>query len=264
MKLLGIIIKFLNKIIMALENKKLSSYDDLASANVDTTTKLVVLTGTTKVNNNLPVTNFIEDSLTSISTVKPLSAKQGKVLKTAVDLKETIANVTSGLATKAPTTNPTGGINNYAPKESPTFTGSVTVPTGTNYSHAVNFGQLGKKIDYIHLSSIGYTPLSAPAIGDYYYNIGGQLVLTWNGSLWTGLTNDKMESLLYIKPGLDGELYKWDRVNFLTRIADNSFLVRSAGPVFSSVQTFADNAAAAVLPTGTVYKTPTGVLMIKY
>ena len=73
-----------------------------------------------------------------------------------------------------------------------------------------------------------------------------------------------MESLLYIKPGLDGELYKWDRVNFLTRIADNSFLVRSAGPVFSSVQTFADNAAAAVLPTGTVYKTPTGVLMIKY
>lgn len=88
---LGIIIKFLNKIIMALENKKLSSYDDLASANIDTTTKIVVLTGATKVNNNLPVTNFIEDTLTSTSTVKPLSAKQGKALQ---DSKAPIANPT--------------------------------------------------------------------------------------------------------------------------------------------------------------------------
>lgn len=76
---------------MALENKKLSAYDDLASANIDTTTKLVVLTGSTKVNNNLPVTNFIEDSLTSTSVVKPLSAKQGKALQ---DTKAPIANPT--------------------------------------------------------------------------------------------------------------------------------------------------------------------------
>lgn len=88
---LRITIKFLNKIIMALENKKLSSYDDLASANIDTTTKIVVLTGATKVNNNLPVTNFIEDTLTSTSTVKPLSAKQGKALQ---DSKAPIANPT--------------------------------------------------------------------------------------------------------------------------------------------------------------------------
>ena len=76
---------------MALENKKLSSYNDLASANIDATTKLVVLTGATKVNNNLPVTNFIEDTLTSTSTVKPLSAKQGKALQ---DTKAPIANPT--------------------------------------------------------------------------------------------------------------------------------------------------------------------------
>ena len=91
MKLLEIIIKFLNKIIMALENKKLSSYDDLASANIDATTKLVVLTGATKVNSNLPVVNFIEDTLTSTSVVKPLSAKQGKALQ---DTKAPIANPT--------------------------------------------------------------------------------------------------------------------------------------------------------------------------
>jgi hypothetical protein len=30
------------------------------------------------------------------------------------------------------------------------------------------------------------------------------------------------------------------------------------------LQTFSDNTAAASLPIGTVYKTPTGVLMIKY
>ena len=76
---------------MALENKKLSSYDDLASANIDTTTKLVVLTGATKVNSNLPVVNFIEDTLTSASVVKPLSAKQGKALQ---DTKAPIANPT--------------------------------------------------------------------------------------------------------------------------------------------------------------------------
>lgn len=91
MKLFKLIVLLLNKIIMALENKKLSAYDDLASANIDTTTKLVVLTGATKVNNNLPVTNFIEDSLTSTSVVKPLSAKQGKALQ---DTKAPIASPT--------------------------------------------------------------------------------------------------------------------------------------------------------------------------
>jgi hypothetical protein len=91
MKLSKLIIKFLNKIIMALQNKKLSEYDDLLSSNIDATTKLVVLTGSTKVNANLPVTNFIEDTLTSISPFKPLSANQGKLLQ---DNKAPISNPT--------------------------------------------------------------------------------------------------------------------------------------------------------------------------
>lgn len=171
MKLLKTILRFLNKIIMALENKKLSAYGDLASANIDTTTKLVVLTGATKINANLPVTNFIEDSLTSTSVVKPLSANQGKVLKTAVDLKETIANVTSGLATKAPTTNPTGGINNYAPKESPTFTGNVVVPVGDSANEAVNKSQLDLKESAYILLPVNTAGLTNETPTDKHFGI---------------------------------------------------------------------------------------------
>ena len=52
----------------------------------------------------------IVDNLTSTATTKPLSANQGKVLKTAVDAK--------------------------APLASPAFTGSATVAAGTDYTTA--------------------------------------------------------------------------------------------------------------------------------
>ena len=52
----------------------------------------------------------IVDNLTSTATTKPLSANQGKALKTAVDAK--------------------------APLASPTFTGSATVAAGTDYTTA--------------------------------------------------------------------------------------------------------------------------------
>lgn len=70
---------------MALQTKKLSHYDDLESSSIDSTTKIVVLTGSVKTNKNLPLSNFIEDSLTSDNPLKPLSAKQGKALKAIVD-----------------------------------------------------------------------------------------------------------------------------------------------------------------------------------
>jgi hypothetical protein len=216
MKLSELIIKFLNKIIMALTNKKLSTYDDLSSANIDTTTKLVVLTGATKVNANLPVTNFIEDTLTSTSVVKPLSAKQGKALQ---DAKAPIASPTftgtvggvtkamvglgnvdntsdankpistaqaAGLAVKS---NPPGGQNNYAPITNPVFTGSPSI-----------------------------------------YDIAGE----------TFKVNSEGSEVFCI----DGET---------SEVRLNKY-----------IQTFADNTAAAALSTGTMYKTSTGVLMIKY
>jgi hypothetical protein len=143
---------------MALENKKLSTYGDLASASIDATTQLVVLTENVKVNKNLPISNLLVDTTSGDSSYRALSQKGGKVISDAVALRETVLNVSNGLAGKAPIANATGGANNYAPLASPTFTGNIIAAT----------------------------------------------------------------------------------------------------------QTFADNTAAASLPTGTVYKTSTGVLMIKY
>lgn len=179
MKLSELIIKFLNKVIMALENKKLSSYDDLASANIDTTTKLVVLTGATKVNSNLPVVNFIEDTLTSTSVVKPLSAKQGKALQ---DTKAPIANPTFtgtvngitkamvGLGNVDNTSDTqkvaSGAIANAldlkASKIYPAFTGSLSM-TGTT----VNGDENGDIIFEIKKNISG----NAFSINDYGYSM---------------------------------------------------------------------------------------------
>ena len=70
---------------MALINKKLSSYNDLQSTAIDSTTKLVAISGSVIENKNIPLNEFVEDSLVSTSSIKPLSAKQGKVLKSLID-----------------------------------------------------------------------------------------------------------------------------------------------------------------------------------
>lgn len=70
---------------MALINKKLSSYNDLQSTAIDNTTKLVAISGSVIENKNIPLNEFVEDSLVSTSSIKPLSAKQGKVLKSLID-----------------------------------------------------------------------------------------------------------------------------------------------------------------------------------
>lgn len=229
MKLSELIIKFLNKIIMALENKKLSAYADLASANIDTTTKLVVLTGATKVNANLPVTNFIEDSLTSTSAVKPLSAKQGKALQ---DTKAPIANPTFtgtvGGVTKAMVG--LGNVDNtsdankpistaqaagLAPKASPIFTGEATIPNQKSLVIAVGSGD------------------TEP--GDAVY-----------------ISND------------GDNVFSIDRISGDISICPDRGIPTISTPVITGLQIFADNAAAASLATGTVYRTSTGVLMIKY
>ena len=70
---------------MALINKKLSSYNDLQSTAIDSTTKLVAISGSVIENKNIPLDEFVEDSLVSTSSIKPLSAKQGKVLKSLID-----------------------------------------------------------------------------------------------------------------------------------------------------------------------------------
>ena len=70
---------------MALITKKLSGYNDLQSTAIDNTTKLVAISGSVIENKNIPLNEFVEDSLVSTSSIKPLSAKQGKVLKSLID-----------------------------------------------------------------------------------------------------------------------------------------------------------------------------------
>ena len=171
---------------MALKNKKLSEYTDLASANIDATTKLVALTGTTKVNTNLPVTNFIEDTLTSTSVVKPLSANQGKVLQ----------------ATKAPIANPA-------------FTGVATIPSQASVAVVVAQGDTTPG-NAIHISNDG------------------------------------------------DNIFSIDRISGDISVCPDKGIPTMWSPIINGLQTFADNTAAATLATGTVYKTSTGVLMIKY
>lgn len=212
---------------MALENKKLSSYDDLASANIDTTTKLVVLTGATKVNSNLPVVNFIEDTLTSTSAVKPLSAKQGKVLQ---DTKAPIAN--------------------------PIFSGTVTIE-------------------------------DALILSDSNMSFSGQASI--NNAVFTGTTNGITKAMVGLgnvdntsdankpistaqaaglAPKVDPTFTGVTTIEDSLVLSDStiSFLGQSSieSPTITGLQTFADNAAAAALAAGTIYKTSTGVLMIKY
>jgi hypothetical protein len=82
----------------------------------------------------------------------------------------------------APTTNPAGGQHNYAPKDSPTFTGNVTVPnvtinstTSTN-PYAVNVTSLYSYISsvvggYVQLTSNQSQTLAGPLIiNNQYYN----------------------------------------------------------------------------------------------
>lgn len=76
---------------MALITKKLSGYNDLQSTAIDNTTKLVAISGSVIENKNIPLNEFVEDSLVSTSSIKPLSAKQGKTLQ---DTKAPIANPT--------------------------------------------------------------------------------------------------------------------------------------------------------------------------
>jgi len=127
---------------MALTYKKLSELTDMTSANIDTTTKLVVTTGSTKVNNNLKVTDLIVDDLVTNNQYRALSAKQGKKLEDekAPILNPAFQGTVSGInkamvglgnvdnTSDANKPVSTAQANTLAPKASPIFTGEATIP----------------------------------------------------------------------------------------------------------------------------------------
>lgn len=72
---------------MALTYKKISELDNLSPEAIDDATKLITTIGVNKLNKNLPIKDFVEDSLTSTSKYKALSAKKGKELADSLDNK---------------------------------------------------------------------------------------------------------------------------------------------------------------------------------
>lgn len=66
---------------MALTYKKLSDLQDVAPANINSTTKFIITTGEVKTNNNLKVSDFVVDDLITSSTTRPLSSRMGKKLQ---------------------------------------------------------------------------------------------------------------------------------------------------------------------------------------
>lgn len=207
---------------MALTYKKLSELSDMTSSQIDTTTKIVVTTGSTKVNNNLKVTDLIVDDLATANQYRALSAKQGKKLQ---DEKAPIAN--------------------------PTFTGTVSGVSKT----MVNLGNVDNTSDATKVSTgpiataLGLkSPISNPTFtGGVTIDNSGQITDNGNGGI-----------LLPIDTSI---IISGDEVDIATEFAAKAL---KNSPIFTGLQTFADNTAAAALATGTVYKTSTGVLMIKY
>ena len=73
-------------------DKKLSEYTSITKTGVSATTKLVALNGSTPANTSILSSEYVEDSLTSNDSLRPLSAAQGKALKDTADaLASTVA-----------------------------------------------------------------------------------------------------------------------------------------------------------------------------
>jgi len=94
---IGVFGNIFKKLKMTLQKKKLSEYADLPKESIGATTKIVAINGSPKANVNIPIANIIEDSLTSSNPYLALSAKMGMSLE-----------------------------DGKAPKNSPTFTGTVS------------------------------------------------------------------------------------------------------------------------------------------
>ena len=225
---------------MALTYKKLSELADMTSANIDTTTKLVVTTGSTKVNNNLKVTDLIVDDLSTNNSYRALSAKQGYNLdqNKAPIANPTFTGTVSGI-TKAmvglgnvdntsDANKPvsTAQANTLAPKVNPTFSGIVTIPT---------------------LDVIG---------GSFYYNgssfilndlVGDNIIFQTIGSDIT-LNKDAGETYAKTQTSTD-DSHKLATTKFVQAQKNN--------PTFTGVVEYADNAAAITggLVAGNIYRT---------
>jgi hypothetical protein len=244
---------------MALTYKKIGELTDMTSANINDTTKILATTGSTKVNNNLKVSDLIVDNLSTDNRYQALSAKQGKLLQ-----------------------------DSKAPIASPTFIGTVGGITKAmvDLGNADNTSDANKPVSIAQAATLapkanpvftgvvyhGASEVSAPEYTDedgYLVQLNGETVLTANVSRTDDHSSDFMEfgarnyGYSYFKGlNVDIKTGNVDGGNGTGTITLHAKYI--AVDDVTLIPVYADNAAAASLPSGTIYRTSTGVLMIKY
>lgn len=216
---------------MALTYKKLSELPALTSSQIDTTTQIVVTTGVSKTNGNLNVSDLIVDDLVTSNSYRGLSAKMGKKLQ-----------------------------DEKAPKESPTFTGTVSGITKAmvGLSNVDNTSDANKPVSTAQASALA--PKSSPLFTGNISLAGG------NPTVSIDCGADATSKILLKDDGGDVLEISSEGSLGTSKIysASRPLSIITAILKIANLQTFADNTAATALETDTIYKTSTGQLMIKY
>jgi len=249
-------------------NKKISELESTALVDSSTIFPIVNTVGGIKTNFKLAASDLIVNSLESTNGALALSARQGNTLRDTItaglSIKENIDDNNAKLALKSTISNPI-------------FTGDVQFET------AINKTILGNSVEIISSSATGPSLAQTTIIAG---NPGAKLKLAGTDTeipnpTFTGmaeLSNELASELKIKSTGADTSaklLISVDASDYLNIILDQSAnessidssrLLNINAPLLRiiNLQTFADNTAAASLITNTVYRTGTGVLMIKY
>lgn len=125
-------------------NKKLSESPDLLAGDIGSTTKIVALSGVVSQNVNIPIDEFVNDSLTSTNKYQALSANQGKTLDNKKIDKTSIENsLISTDSTKVLSANQGKSLKDSFDTLS------------TNLSSHTHNGTNAQKVDHVNLLNKG-------------------------------------------------------------------------------------------------------------
>jgi hypothetical protein len=150
----------------------------------------------------LATTAFVQNAVTSVNTgVTSFNGRAGVVTLTTADITGA-GGVTGG--PYAVQVNPTGGQNNYAPLAGPTFTGIVTLPTGTvgvtqtagnNSTALATTAFVQSTVAALPASGavINPSPPSSPTTGELWFDSTGLQMYVWyydgNSYQWVPVIN---------------------------------------------------------------------------
>ena len=161
-------------------------------------------------------------------------------------------NAATLLATKAPATNPSGGGPNYAPKENPTFTGTVTLPSTTPTPNTYQAATT-KYVDSIRLTdelTIDYWQENQPSdttIGKYWFNPTGNVLKKYFNPIlgWYSELSYLNANTIYIFNG-DRHIWNGTEMIVLSKVSDKAPI---NNPTFTGVVDM-DIASSVLVPNG--------------